>query len=147
MEYSNETSTNFSLASSELIRGINHQSLEMILAMLGITQQYTKKMYHENQKKLFHPICEKTEKSANQAFQLTCEYIKNIKEKILPISFDVSWSHVRNTNQASSEFIFAKKLDKYPYKSIFRFHYIEKLHKRKNKNGKTVIVHEGNHAL
>ncbi|PKY34283.1 hypothetical protein RhiirB3_453851, partial [Rhizophagus irregularis] len=44
MEYSNETSTNFSLAvaSSGLVGGINHQSLEMILAMLGITQQYTK---------------------------------------------------------------------------------------------------------
>ncbi|PKC55159.1 hypothetical protein RhiirA1_403094, partial [Rhizophagus irregularis] len=85
------------------------------------------------------------EKSANQALRLACEYIKNIDEKILPISFDVSWSHVRNANQASGEFIFAKKLDGYPYKPILGFHYVEKLCKRKNKDGETVIVHEGNH--
>ncbi|POG75841.1 hypothetical protein GLOIN_2v935947 [Rhizophagus irregularis DAOM 181602=DAOM 197198] len=86
-EYSNETSSNFSLAvaSSGLVGGINRQSLEMILATLGITQQLTKKSHHENQKKIFHPICKKAEESANKALRLTCEYIKQINEKILPM--------------------------------------------------------------
>ncbi|POG72115.1 hypothetical protein GLOIN_2v1172616 [Rhizophagus irregularis DAOM 181602=DAOM 197198] len=145
-EYSNETSSNFSLAvaSSGLVGGINRQSLEMILATLGITQQLTKKSHHENQKKIFHPICKKAEESANKALRLTCEYIKQINEKILPVSFDVSWSHVRNANQASGEFIFSKKLDGYPHRPILGFYFVEKSRKCK-KNGESVIVHKGNH--
>ena len=85
-EYSNESSTNFSLAvaSSGLVGGINRQSLEMILATLGITKQFTKKSHHENQKKIFRPICEKAEESANKALRLACEYVKRINENILP---------------------------------------------------------------
>ncbi|UZO20938.1 uncharacterized protein OCT59_013347 [Rhizophagus irregularis] len=145
-EYSNETSSNFSLAvaSSGLVGGINRQSLEMILATLGITQQLTKKSHHENQKKIFHPICKKAEESANKALRLTCEYIKQINEKILPVSFDVSWSHVRNANQASREFIFSKKLDGYPHRPILGFYFVKKSRKCK-KNGESVIVHKGNH--
>ncbi|CAB5216519.1 unnamed protein product, partial [Rhizophagus irregularis] len=141
-EYSNETSSNFSLAvaSSGLVGGINRQSLEMILATLGITQQLTKKSHHENQKKIFHPICKKAEESANKALRLTCEYIKQINEKILPVSFDVSWSHVRNANQASGEFIFSKKLDGYPHRPILGFYFVEK--SRKCKKNVTPILEE-----
>ena len=60
MEYFNTTLTNFSaaVANSGLVSGINHQLLEMVLAMLGIIQQFTKKTYHKYQKKIFFSICE-----------------------------------------------------------------------------------------
>ena len=72
-------------------------------------------------------------KYANKALWLACEYIKEINEKTLPISFNVFWLHIKNANQASGKFIFAKKLNGYLYQPIVGFHYIEKTHKCKRK--------------
>ncbi|GBB93276.1 hypothetical protein RclHR1_21400001 [Rhizophagus clarus] len=46
--------------------------------------------------------------SAAEALEIACSHIVNIEEKVLPVSFDISWSHVRNANQASGELILQK---------------------------------------
>ncbi|CAG8608186.1 9820_t:CDS:2 [Funneliformis mosseae] len=60
-------------------------------------------------------------------------------------SIDVLWLHIRNANQASEEFIFSKKLDRYSYRSILGFHYIEKSHKCKKEDSEIIVLHKENH--
>jgi len=51
-------------------------------------------------------IIEKAQNSAQIALTNALDYLENNrKEKIIPIGFDCSWSHVRNANRASGEFL------------------------------------------
>ncbi|CAG8548196.1 17214_t:CDS:10 [Funneliformis caledonium] len=112
-EYKNETNqNNFSvLVSSVGLAGdANRQQIETIFSTVGIISQIVKKSYHNYQKKFFDILHHAAMISAEEALKIACSYIVNIGEKILPVSFDVFWSHVRNANQASGELILQKEL-------------------------------------
>ena len=93
-----------------LAGGANRQQMETIFATVGITSQIVKKTYHKYQKKFFDTLHYTVIISAEEALEIACSHIVNIGDKVLPVSFDVSWSHVRNANQASEELILQKEL-------------------------------------
>ena len=67
--------------------------------------------YHQYQAQMFSNIIKMAEESAYLALLNTLKYLKEEKKtNILPVGFNYSWSHARNTNQASSEFIFLENL-------------------------------------
>ena len=112
-EYKNETNqNNFSIlvSGAGLAGGANRQQIETIFSTVGITSQIVKKTYHNYQKKFFDTLHHAAVTSAEEALEIACSHIVNMGEKILPVSFDVSWSHVRNANQASGELILQKEL-------------------------------------
>jgi hypothetical protein len=107
--FSNESeNTNFAALSSlaGLAAGMNRHSYEMFLATMGITSQIDKKTYHRYQKSVFAYMQSSAKESASRALQKTIEHINEQKSKYMEISFDVSWSHVRNASQASGEILY-----------------------------------------
>ena len=56
-------------------------------------------------------INNEAEISAQITLMKAITHIKAKGERILPTSFDCSWSHCRNANQASGELIFQGNLD------------------------------------
>ncbi|CAB4422451.1 unnamed protein product [Rhizophagus irregularis] len=118
-EFTNESlDVNFNacIATSGLVGGINRRSLQMVFACAGITSQLCKVSFHQRQ---------------------ACK-------QIIPVSFDCSWSHVRNAHQASGEMIYdGRDIDGYSYKPIIAFHVVEKSRKIK-KNGEEMIIRKGN---
>ena len=102
------TGVNFShcIAGSTLATGLNRQAFSTALMILGITHQSCKRSYHHYQSQMFDFIIEKAQNSAQIALTNALDYLENNrKEKIIPIGFDCSWSHVRNANRASGEFL------------------------------------------
>jgi hypothetical protein len=49
--------------------------------------------------------------SAENALEAVCEKLQNNNQDILEVSFDCSWSHVREASQASGEFIYNGELE------------------------------------
>jgi hypothetical protein len=80
------------------------------LATVGITKQPSHTTFQEDQSKLSPLICEAAKNCAASALQNVLRYLQQINEKTLSVSFDVSWSHVRNASEASGEFIFQGKV-------------------------------------
>ncbi|GES81564.1 DNA helicase RecQ [Rhizophagus clarus] len=110
-EYKNETyQNNFGIlvSGAGIAGGANCQQMKTIFSTVGVTSQIVKKTYHNYQKKFFDTLHHAAVTSAEEALEIACSHIVNIEEKVLPVSFDVSWSHVRNANQASGELILQK---------------------------------------
>nr|CAG8616865.1 8250_t:CDS:10 [Entrophospora candida] len=105
-EFINKSETNFDacVAAAGLVGGTNRQSLQMILACVGITLQLK---HHKTQGK-----------------------------QIIPVSFDCSWSHVHNAQQASGEMIYdGRDVEGYLY-------VVEKPRKMKMQDGEEIIIQE-----
>lgn len=93
--------------------------MQSFFATIGITSQCFKAIYHNHQYQLFSKIIELAKSSTNNAIINCVDHVKQAlteqanstkleldkHKKILPISFDVSWSHGKNAKQASGEFI------------------------------------------
>lgn len=107
-EFINKSETNFNacVAAAGLVGGTNRQSLQMILACVGITLQLGKTIFHQYQGKTFKEIIKASQTSADIVLRKVIEHHKTQGKQIIPISFDCSWSHVRNAQQASGEMIY-----------------------------------------
>ncbi|CAJ0824998.1 4075_t:CDS:2 [Entrophospora sp. SA101] len=128
-EYSNEPlNPNFSLlvAGSSLVTGLNRQQNETFLASMGITNQICKRTFHNNQKKFFQTLTLEAGESVKDALMTCISHVKSLNQNILSVSFDTSWSHVQNANQASGEFIFQGNHPDYNYKPVIAYHVVEK---------------------
>lgn len=113
-EYNNESpNIQFSslVAGAGLVGGTNGQQIQTILSMIGITAQSSKGHYHNKQNEYLENVNNEAEISAQIALSKAIAHIKAKGEKILPTSFDCSWSHCRNANQASGELIFQGNLE------------------------------------
>jgi hypothetical protein len=97
-------------AAAGLVGGVNHYALTKVFAMMGITRQPSKPSFHKYQQMLSPVICQAAKESAAEALKNVLDYLKQINRKTLSVSFDVSWSHARNANEASGEFIFQGSL-------------------------------------
>jgi hypothetical protein len=93
-------------AAAAIAGGVNHNGLTKVLAMMGITHQPSKKSYHTYQQTISQSVCKNAKECAEKALHDVLEYLQRINKNTLSVSFDVSWSHVRNANEASGEFIF-----------------------------------------
>ncbi|CAH1768567.1 5100_t:CDS:2, partial [Entrophospora sp. SA101] len=132
IEFINESETNFNtcVAAAGLVGGTNRQSLQMILACVGITSQLCKTSFHEHQGKTFKEIIKASETSANIVLQ-----------KLALIALGLMY-------RQSGEMIYdGSDIEGYLYKPIIAFHVVEKPRKMKMENGKEVIVQEGNFEL
>jgi len=149
-EFCNDTpkvSMSVLVAGGSLLSGINRQQCETFLSTIGITSHTCKKTFHEHQKRYFENLIEEAEISAEMALKAAIKNLKENNKNILPVSFDVSWSHVRNANQASGEFIFQGDLPGYSSKPVVAFHVVEKSRFIKVADGeqkKTHEIHKGN---
>ncbi|CAH1767797.1 839_t:CDS:2 [Entrophospora sp. SA101] len=147
-EYNNELpGTKFSLlaAGAGLVGGVNRRQLQTIFSMMGVTTQSSKGHYYDRQNEYLKSINNEAEVSAQIALTKAIAYIKAKGERILPASFDCSWSHCRNANQASGELIFQGNLEDYDHKPVIAFSTAEKPRQLKNKDGKEYEVFHGNH--
>jgi hypothetical protein len=106
------------IAAAGLAGGVNHYALTKIFAIMGVTRQPSQPSFHKYQQTLSPIICQSAKESAAKAFNDVLEYLKQTDKKTLSVSFDVSWSHVRNANEASGEFIFQGNL---PGKLVITF--------------------------
>ncbi|GBB92846.1 hypothetical protein RclHR1_20650004 [Rhizophagus clarus] len=129
-EYTNESSNinfNTCIATAGLVGGINRRSLQMVLACAGISLQLCKVSFHQRQACTFEKIISAAGTSADIALRKVIEHHKIQGKQIIPVSFDCSWSHVRNAHQASGEMIYdGRDIDGYSYKPIIAFHIVEK---------------------
>ena len=78
----------------------------MVFACAGITLQLCKVSFHQHQACTFEKIISAAETSADIALQKVIGHHKNQGKQFIPVSFDCSWSHVRNAQQASGEMIY-----------------------------------------
>jgi len=111
--HSNESEkVNFAMcaAAAGLVGGINRNALARVFGMMGITKQPGKTSFHNYQDRLIQPICKAAKKSAANALEQVITYLKSSNQITMAVSFDVSWSHVRNAKEASGEFIFQGKI-------------------------------------
>ncbi|PKY34292.1 hypothetical protein RhiirB3_395745, partial [Rhizophagus irregularis] len=128
-----------------LVGGVNRQQLQTIFSIIGITAQSSKGHYHSKQNEYLEKINKEAEISAQIALSKAIAHIKAKGERVLPTSFDCSWSHCQNANQASGELIFQGNLDGYNHKPVIAFATSEKPRKLKKKNGEEYEVFHGNH--
>ncbi|CAG8523282.1 16580_t:CDS:2, partial [Racocetra persica] len=77
---------------------------------------------------------ESAKNSANFALHAACEQIQAQNKHILEVSFDNSWSHIREASQASGEFIYNGNIKGYRKLQIY-----------KNKKGETITINEENY--
>ena len=108
-DFTNESlGTNFNacVATAGLVGGTNRRSLQMVFACAGITLQLGKVSFHRHQALTFEKIIEAAGVSAEIALQKVIEHHKIQGKQVIPVSFDCSWSHVRNAQQASGEMIY-----------------------------------------
>ncbi|RHZ59174.1 hypothetical protein Glove_365g52 [Diversispora epigaea] len=128
-EFTNELlGLNFNqyVATAGLVGGTNRRSLQMVFSCVGITLQLGKVIFYQRQAFTFGEIIKAAE----------------------TISFDCSWSHVRNAQQASGEIIYdGRDVEGYSYKPIIAFHVVEKTRKTKTKDGNERIIRKGNFDL
>ncbi|RIB23883.1 hypothetical protein C2G38_2287866 [Gigaspora rosea] len=89
--------------------------------------------------------CESAENRANFALHAACKQIQAQNKHTLEVSFDNSWSHVREASQASGEFIYNRNIEGYRSKPIVVYHLVEKPQIYKNKKGETITINEGNY--
>ncbi|CAG8839796.1 19920_t:CDS:2, partial [Gigaspora margarita] len=130
----------YAVAAAGLGGGISHHATQSVLAILGVISQSCKKSYHTYQNKIFNNLVLYAKESALKALTKCLDYIEiNHKKKILPISFDCSWAHRRNAKQASGEFLYQIKTDKYFHNPIIAFHTVQKT--RTVENNKTKVAH------
>jgi hypothetical protein len=111
-EFSNELAeVNFNacFVTAGLIGGINRQALQMTFMCVGVILQLCKASYHNYQAITFEKIVESAEVSAKMVLQNVIDHYKTQEKHTLPLSFDCSWSHVRNAQQASGEIIYDGK--------------------------------------
>ncbi|CAG8771808.1 43213_t:CDS:10, partial [Gigaspora margarita] len=127
-EYTNEKETRFAKATAAagLAGGISHNALQSSLATIGITSQIGRKLYNNYQKMYFTSLIASAKLSTTQALQRCIEYAVSQKNEALAVGFDCSWAHVRNANQASSEFICQEMLSEYFHKPIIAFYVVQK---------------------
>ncbi|UZO15820.1 uncharacterized protein OCT59_007235 [Rhizophagus irregularis] len=147
-EYSNESlNAQFSslAAGAGLVGGVNRQQLQTIFSIIGITAQSSKGHYHNKQNEYLEKINDEAEISAQIALTNAIAHIKAKGKRILPTSFDCSWSHCQNANQASGELIYQGNLDGYDHKPVIAFATAEKPRKLKKRNGQEYEVFHGNH--
>ncbi|PKB99134.1 hypothetical protein RhiirA5_430232 [Rhizophagus irregularis] len=138
--------SNFSACTGAgLVGGVNRQQLQTIFSIIGITAQSSKGHYHSKQNEYLEKINKEAEISAQIALSKAIAHIKAKGERVLPTSFDCSWSHCQNANQASGELIFQGNLDGYNHKPVIAFATSEKPRKLKKKNGEEYEVFHGNH--
>ena len=100
---------NACIATAGLVGGVNRQSLQMAFMCVGVTSQLCKSSYHYYQAMTFEKIIESAETSVKIALQSVIDHHKKQGKYTLPVSFDCSWSHVRNAQQASGEMIYDSK--------------------------------------
>ncbi|GBC04658.1 hypothetical protein RclHR1_00580023 [Rhizophagus clarus] len=106
MEYSNEDSgVKYShlVAGATLAGGMNRNSFQTALATIGVTNQCSKKSYHNYQIACLN-------QSSKTILLEILDHLEEIylpgQEKVLPIGFDCLWSHSCNAHQASGEFLY-----------------------------------------
>jgi hypothetical protein len=152
-----------SAAAAGIAGGINHYELTRALAIMGITRQPWWKSYNAYQQKLCQSICKTARECTDKALHDVITHLKKENNNTLSVSFDVSWSHVRNANEASGEFIFQGRVPgkiNYmntknfwlinvtckggPEKPIVAYHTVEKERLRKVKGGAFTSVRKGN---
>ncbi|RGB26731.1 hypothetical protein C1646_770049 [Rhizophagus diaphanus] len=126
-----------------LVGGVNRQQLQNILSIIGVTAQSSKGHYHNKQNEYLEKINIEAEKSAQIALTKAIKHIKAKEERILPTSFDCSWSHCQNANQASGELIFQGNLEGYNHKPVIAFATAKKPRKIK-RNDQEYEVYHGN---
>ena len=68
----------------------------MVLACTGITLQLCKSSFYRYQALTFEKVVEAAEASAETALQKVILHHQTQNKQIIPVSFDCSWSHVRN---------------------------------------------------
>jgi hypothetical protein len=93
-------------AAAGIAGGINHYALTRAFAMMGITRQSSRPSYNTYQQKISQSICKTARECTERSLHDVLEYLHLQNNNTLSVSFDVSWSHVRNANEASGEFIF-----------------------------------------
>ncbi|CAG8811939.1 32652_t:CDS:10, partial [Gigaspora margarita] len=116
VEYANQApGTNFTtcITAASLVGGINRQFLQNILAIIGITKQQCKSSHYSYQIPLY--------------------------KEIENFGFDVSWSHSRNANESSGEFIYLEKVSGYNNRPIIAYHVVQKPCTT-NQNGETIYL-------
>jgi hypothetical protein len=109
VEFTNESlgvNLNSCVATAGLVGGINRRSLQMVFAYAGISLQLCKASFHHHQTRTFEKIVSAAGTSADIALRKVIEHHKIQGKQIIPVSFDCSWSHVRNAQQASGEIIY-----------------------------------------
>ena len=109
VEFTNESlgvNLNSCVATAGLVGGTNRRSLQMVFACAGISLQLCKVSFHRHQACIFKKIICAAEISTDIALQKVIEHYKIQGKQIIPVSFDCSWSHVRNAQQASGEIIY-----------------------------------------
>ena len=93
-------------AAAGIAGGINHYALTRAFAMMGITRQPSRPSYNTYQQNLSQSICQTAHECTERSLQNVLECLPLKNNNTLSVSIDVSWSHVRNANEASGEFIF-----------------------------------------
>ncbi len=113
MQYSNEDSgVKYShlVAGATLAGGMNRNSFQTALAAIGVTNQCSKRSYHNYQNHMYKPIIESAKQSSKTILLEILDHLEDIylpgQEKVLSIGFDCSWLHSRNAHQASGEFLY-----------------------------------------
>jgi hypothetical protein len=124
-QYSNEDPEikySYLVAGATLSGGINRNSLQTALAMIGVTNQCSKTSYHNYQNRMYKPIIESAKMSSRTILLEILDHLEDTyspgQEKVLPIGFDCSWSHSRNAHQASGEFLYLGDFPGNIYKNI-----------------------------
>jgi hypothetical protein len=112
-EYSNEpdgVDLSMCAAVAGIAGAVNRYALSRVLATLGVTKQPSRTTFHKHQQKLSPVICQAAKQCAADALQEVLRHLQKTHKETLSVSFDVSWSHVRNATEASGEFIFQGKV-------------------------------------
>ncbi|GBC32963.2 putative sgs1 protein [Rhizophagus irregularis DAOM 181602=DAOM 197198] len=139
MQYSNEDSDikySHLIAGATLTGRMNRNSFQTALATIEVTNQCSKRSYHNYQNHMYKPIIESAKQSSKTILLEILDHLKEIyllkQEKVLPIGFDCSWSYSRNAHQAS-----------YNYQPVIAFHTIENSRSVKYDDS-SKIVHKEN---
>ncbi|CAG8623605.1 13789_t:CDS:1, partial [Funneliformis caledonium] len=84
--------------SAGLVGGVNKQQFQITFFMIGITAQSSKGYYHNKQNEYLENIINEAETSAKIVLAKAITQIKAKDERILPTSFNCSWSYCQNAN-------------------------------------------------
>ncbi|CAG8736033.1 6221_t:CDS:2, partial [Racocetra fulgida] len=100
----NENLSKYVLAAA-LAGGINQNTLQTVLACIGITAQADKTTYFDHQTRISQSIINHMKQSTKNALNDVINYLlpnaNSNEPTYLSIGFDVSWSHSRNAKQAN----------------------------------------------
>ncbi|RIA79877.1 hypothetical protein C1645_745629 [Glomus cerebriforme] len=132
-------------ATATLCSRLNRQEFQNAMLTIRIMKLPCKAIYHRYQKSMDKNIKNVALENAKKALYASIDDAKKKGKNVLTVEFDISWSHVRNTLQASGEFIYHEIPEGYTHKPIVGYFVVEKSHIKKDKNGNKITIHQGNH--